>query len=169
MTHPSAQLEQRWLRTPQAAEAIGVPVKTLNSWINRGALDCLGLRGTNCWKLFSLRDLAGLSLAPDLSASGASLAEAVRWSVGFFDPQDVDFSQRGALSEAAHFARTQENRAIAVWTDENGLHLSEIHGGYPPARRFTILRAGLILSECFGRALAMSPAPRNPRARRQAA
>lgn len=170
MSAPSSQLERRWLRTPQAAEAIGVPTKLLNRWIERGVLAEFRLAGPNLWKTFSLRDLASLCLVPALTEHGFPLQSAGEWSHSVF--KHVDLSRRPPeQSEAEFLLRAYRNWDFAVWL-EGGLprerlltfddaeppHFAFVDAG-PLPRHFGVIRAGQILADCLKRAGAMSERP----------
>lgn len=169
MVAPTSQLERRWLRTPQAAEAIGVSPKLLGRWIERGVLTDFRLAGPNLWKLFSLRDLASLCLVPALSDLGVPLHQAGAWSHALFS--HISLSQRDPIvSEAAFLVSACKGWFIAIWREGEELKHDFINfdgTSAPPASQFSVIHAGRILADCFDRALAMTERPykgRPPRA-----
>lgn len=157
----SPELGRRWLRTPQAADAIGVPAKTLNTWIERGALDPFRLSGSQQWKRFSLAALAALSLAPALLAVGAPLRQTVAWSHGLFP--EIDLGRRETTEAGAAFlVRVSKDWLLAIWPDGDKLKHDFIGvdgTGAPPVAGFWVIRAGQLLAECFARALALRERP----------
>lgn len=131
MRHESEQLERRWLRTPQAAEAIGVTSRALNGWIERGALSPLALSGPQLWKLFSMRDLAALCLVPELGRHGVRVRQAASIGHSFFSPERIDFRDRGGMSEIAFFASVYPT---GIWRSGDGTAPSISTASTPTAR-----------------------------------
>lgn len=155
-----AALEKRYLGRKQVAEAIGVTVKTLGNWLDRGYVEPRGQTDGGRFD-FSPYELAVLAIVAPLAEFGVPIQEAlsvgdrvIRESAGF-----TAAKKHPALDSPRYFAALLASSYVRVFKEGGEWKFLESADGESALPAFIQINVAPIVRDAFVRAGLAAPQP----------